>query len=700
MRITTRLTLAILTCVTIFTTPLLGATTLLEEIDVRGERQSPISEALTIREVRESPARDMGEALQTIPGFDSVRKGAIANDINLRGLQKDNINVFLDGVRLHGGCPSRMDPPSFHFDFAEVEEIEIIKGPYDLENPGSLGGMVNAKSKQPPLGKNAKFSLTYGSDELMNLSGTASMATEKSALLGGYAYKSSLSPETGDDTRQIEAIPAPMVGAPIMMDHRYRPNLIDSEAYKIHTAWLKGSYNLSSNLSNELSYSYQNAEDVYYPYLFMDAEYDRTHRLDWKLKADQLDTLADTFELQLYWNKVDHLMNDVFRISSSMASANPATPDYSMETDSSTSVYGAKAKADWELDGATLSGGIDYYYRNWDAVNVSAAYNSYQPQAMLPDVDVNNIGAFVGINKPLSDTLSLKGGARVDLATTEANALSQARLMTLYETNTSGAGLSSENDFTNLSGNLQLSWQATPTVELFSGLGLGSRTPDPQELYIGLDRGMMASSWVGNPNLDATLNRQFDLGAKLSGDSYFLNFSFFYSDLVDYINLTNDVKLSNGQTVKTYQNVAATLWGGELNSQLALPFDLYLRGTLAYVRGENDDSNQPLAEIPPLNGSVALRWDNDVYFVELTERFADRQDRVDPDLNEEETSGWGVTDIKAGANWENWTLTGGVNNLFDRYYTTHLSYQRDPFSNGVRIPEAGAMLYATLSYSF
>ena len=36
---------------------------ILGEITVRGERQAPNEEMLTIREVRERPARDLGEAL-------------------------------------------------------------------------------------------------------------------------------------------------------------------------------------------------------------------------------------------------------------------------------------------------------------------------------------------------------------------------------------------------------------------------------------------------------------------------------------------------------------------------------------------------------------------------------------------------------------------------------------------------------------
>ncbi|WP_020676654.1 TonB-dependent receptor [Geopsychrobacter electrodiphilus] len=671
--------------------PAFSATTMLEDINVRADRQVPTEESLTIREVMESPARDLGEALESIPGLNSVNKGAIANDIVLRGLQGDDINVFLDGVRLYGGCPSRMDPPSFHFDFAEVEQIKVIKGPYDLENPGSMGGMVNAITKQPQPGPAANLSLTLGSFSLLDSSATASMASETGDLLGGYAYKSSHSPMDGDGKRQLEVY-AP--GTP----HSYIIDL-DSDAYKIHTAWIKGGYNFQSNVRSELGYSYQDAENVLYPYLFMDAEYDRTHRVNWTLKADKLDAAVDAVDFQLYWNQVEHLMHDKFRTSSTnpMVAVNNKT--YSMQTDSSTSVYGAKAKGDWLIGSGKLTTGIDYYYRNWDATN-EALFGTYVPQPMLPDIDVNNFGAFAEYSQPLAHSFKLKGGTRIDYTIAEANALTQARLDSLYVTNVSGSNLKNKNDFTNASGNIQLAWQVIPELELFSGIGLGTRTPDPQELYIGLNRGSMGPSWLGNPNLGSTLNRQIDFGAKITGENFFLNASAFYSALQDYITLTEDIVVSTGNSAKTYQNVDATLWGGELSSQLALPMDFYLRGSLAYVRGENKDKNQPLAETPPLNGSVSVRWDNDSYFAEVTERFAAGQDRVDSDLQEQTTAGWAVTDVKAGANWENWSLAAGVNNIFNIYYFTHLSYQRDPFASGVKVPEVGAFAYATLSYNF
>lgn len=674
-------------------------TVLLDEITVRGIQQPQSEESLTIREVRESPARGMGEALQALPGLSMVRKGAIANDVVVRGLQGDDINVFLDGVRIHGGCPSRMDPPSFHFDFAEVDAIEVIKGPYDVENPGSLGGVVNAVSRKPGQGSGFSASLTYGTADLVNASLKASYGGEQFDALAGYAYKYSLPPRSGDGKRITDIYPADS-------KNRYRDDDVDSRAYSIDTFWVKGGYRMTDKARTELSYSYQDADHVLYPYLLMDADYDRTDRLNWTTTVDHLGPVLKQLFFQAWWNEVEHRMHDSYRVSSQATAA--IRRDYSMQTDASTETYGAKLKGSLELGPGTLETGVDYYLRNWDAVNVAAGYRSYEPQPMIPDVDIDNIGIFAVYSWNFDDRWFVKAGGRLDHTRAEANKLSATRLAALMQPYFPGDSLDNDTDFTEASGNLQVTWKAADNLELFAGFGSGSRTPDPQELYINLQRlitpmNPTAINWLGNPELSPTRNNQFDLGARLSGDAWFVKATLFYSDLSDYVNIV-DLPDPDGAgplvSARSYRNVDATLQGGELSGQLALPVDLYLSGALSYVRGENDDNDKPLAEMPPLAGNVNLRYDGGRWFVEVTERFAARQDRVADELSETESAGWGVTDLKAGLNWEKWGVTGGINNLFDKFYYTHLSYQRDPFRSAVKVPETGVFAYVTIAYRY
>lgn len=171
---------------------------MLDEITVRGEKEAPNQESLSIREVRESPARDLGEALKQVDGIGYVHRGAIANDVVLRGFQKDNINVLVDGVRLHGACPSRMDPPAFHYDFAEIEQIQVIKGPYDLSNPGGLGGVIEARTRSPKPGPGGDVNLGFGSWNKVHGAATVSYGADAYDGLLGYAYKYAEVPESGD----------------------------------------------------------------------------------------------------------------------------------------------------------------------------------------------------------------------------------------------------------------------------------------------------------------------------------------------------------------------------------------------------------------------------------------------------------------------------------------------------------------------
>lgn len=124
---------------------------------------APVSEQLTVLSpapedsleapsIRESGARDLGQALGTTPGVWPLRRGGIANDVVLRGLQSRDLNVLVDGGRVFGACPNCMDPPPSHVDFAEVERVEVGKGPFDVRHQGGLGGVVDIVTRDPDPG--------------------------------------------------------------------------------------------------------------------------------------------------------------------------------------------------------------------------------------------------------------------------------------------------------------------------------------------------------------------------------------------------------------------------------------------------------------------------------------------------------------------------------------------------------------------
>jgi len=158
---------------------------------------------------------------------------------------------------------------------------------------------------------------------------------------------------------------------------------------------------------------------------------------------------------------------------------------------------------------------------------------------------------------------------------------------------------------------------------------------------------------------------------------------------------------------RSFANVDATLTGGEVGGSLPLLFGrVFVSGDLSYVRGEQDGDPArgivpgPLAEMPPLRGRASARYDDGRFFGSVEGVFAADQDRVDESLNEARTPGWGVMNATAGFRRGRLRVTAGVANVFDRLYTDHLSYQRDPFRSGVRVPEPGRSLFANASFRF
>jgi iron complex outermembrane receptor protein len=648
---------------------------LLKEVELKAKKET-FKDSLEVREVRESSAKDVGEALTKLEGIWKIRKGGIANDVVLRGFSRDNINVLIDDDRVYAACPNRMDPPAFHVDFSQVERIEIIKGPFDVRHQGSMAGLVNIITKKPERGFHLKLNTSAGSFNFINLSPVVSYADDKLGILVGYSYRYSKPYKDGDGKKITEYA-------------NYKPQFINSKAFEINTYWTKLGFKPIENHSVEFSYTKQDARHVLYPYLRMDAIYDKTDRFNMNYQIDGISDMLKSLKFHFYYTKVDHWMDDRYRIS---AGSNL----WSMATDAKSKAYGGKLEAN--LGDLTL--GFEAYKRNWDAINYMMMMGT---QYVIPDVDTESFGLYSEYKKNLSDKLRLVAGLRLDTTKTKADS-SKANTNLYYDYKDTRS--TSKTD-TYPSGNLQLFYELQKDTELFVGLGHSVRVPDPQERYFALKR--MSSDWVGNPELKPPRNTELDLGIKHSTDRTLIKATAFYSYVQDYITVHNQNKVNNvvpNNNARSYENVNAQFFGGEVDLRLSLTQELFLFGGMSYVQArketkpEKNIRSSRVAEIPPLKTRIALRYDKGSYFGEVETILSANQYRVDTDLNEQRTSGYGVVNIKVGGNFKGFTLNAGIDNVFDKKYFEHLSYLRDPFATGVKVPEPGRTFYINASYTF
>jgi len=678
----------------IFSLPTFAQEVLLKEVEVKGKRET-FKESLEIREVRESFAKDVGEALSKIEGLHKFRKGGIANDVIIRAFQRDNLNVIIDDSEVHAACPNRMDPPAFHVDFSEVEKIEVIKGPFDIRHQGSLGGLVNIITKKPDFGFRFKLNLSLGSFDFRNISPVISYRDDRFYGLAGYSYKYSKPYKDGDGKRITEYA-------------NYKPQYINSKAFEINTYWTKFGLRPLENHHLDIAYTRQDARHVIYPALMMDADYDKTDRFNLAYRIDKISDLISSLSFQLYYTKVDHWMDDRFR----KFMTNPSGP-YSMATDAQTKTFGGRLEA--QIKDFAL--GFEAYRRNWDATNYMWDQMSgmYMRQFVIPDADIANFGVYGEYRKSFNPKLRLVAGLRLDTTKSEVDS-SKANTDLYYAFHNTRS--TSKTD-TYPSGNLQLFYNLTPEIELFTGLGYGVRVPDQQERYFALNRVMMCMqqnspfcAWVGNPNLKPSKNLELDLGVKHQTPKSLTKATVFVSYVWDYITLHRKDPVNppndwpqNSQAM-TYANVDARFWGFELSSNYNVWKNLFLFGGVSYTEGRKDTKpslnikDKDVAEVPPLKGRLGLRYDTGLWFAEAELVASATQNKIDSDVNETKTSGYGIVNLKAGISYRNFTLNAGVENLFDKKYYEHFSYVRNPFSTGVKVPEPGRSFYVSASYQF
>jgi iron complex outermembrane recepter protein len=657
--------------------------TLSESVTVTGTAPREGAKAsLEVSEIRESTARDIGEALGQLPGVAKVRKGAIGNDVVLQGFQSRNLTVLINGDRIYGACPNGMDPSVFHADFAEVDHLEVSKGPFDVRHQGSLGGVVNVVTRAPAKGFHVNPNLSVGSFGFVNPSAIVSYGGDRLSLLGGYSFRQADPYRDGSGTLYTQYA-------------NYRPETVASTAFRAHTGWARVFFSPRPNHSLQVAYTRQQATHLAYAYLLMDGVSDDADRLNATYTVVRDEKLAKTLTARAYYTKVAHWMTDELR-KSSIGFARP----YSMGTQADTSTAGGSV----EFSVGQLTTGLEAYRRKWDATTMMAG-SGFVPQYAIPFVAVDNVGGFVEYQRDLWSGTRLEAGARYDWSHSAADATrANTNLYFAYK----GTTATSATD-TGTSGKVRVIHRFGTNLDVDLGVGRTNHVPDPEERYYGLKRS--GSDWVGNPGLVPTVNTGVYVGANYHHPRLTASLAVFHDWLTNFIALHGQQKVNTvagvmNSAARSYANVDGRMTGAEV--QVTCPFSARLSATLnaTYTRGTKDINpslgitSRNMEEIHPPSGTATLRYDRAVFFAEVQEVVSTQHVYVDTDLQEDPMPGYGLMNVRVGSERNGVRLTFAVDNVFNNLYVDHMSYQRDPFRIGVRVREPGRNYYVNVAYRF
>jgi iron complex outermembrane receptor protein len=592
------------------------------------------------------PAHDGADFLKSIPGFSVIRKGGTDGDPVLRGFSGSRLGILIDGQEVYGGCGSRMDPPTAYVYPESFDRVVILKGPQTvLYGAGQSAGVVMFERNTQRFDKftwQANASLTAGSYGRNDQVGDVTLGNELFYVRAGGTRADADNYKDGDG-REIHA--------------RY-------------TRWSSyATFGLTpdDNTRIELSANISDGKAAYADRAMDGAKF-RKDNVSLFAEKRHISPLIDKIEARLYYNHVDHIMDNY----SLRPNANTMMSYAAMNPDRTT--QGGKISATLTpVDTVSMTVGMDTKYdvhRFRNAMmkgSAQAATSAFESIAYQKDAQFRQIGLFGETTIDLAPAQRLISGLRVDWHSATdrrpdgyndaTRPVNTTRDLTQNTTLYSGFARY-EKDLPNQEGTAYI------------GLGHVERTPDYWERLHKSPVDNRSAFFSTKPEKTT----QLDFGTSYRAGPVDLSVSGFYGKVHDYILLNWDA----GQT----RNVNATVFGGEIDAVYQITPRWKTISTLSYVHGTNDTDGRALAQQPPLELRLNTSYEMGNYSVGALWRLVAPQTRFDigsgnivsngKDLGR--TGGFGVLSLNAGwAATQSFLLTAGVDNVFNKTYAEHLS---------------------------
>ena len=644
----------------------------LGQITVYGEGVSKEVKNISSEDLKSA---DLAEALaKETPSIALVRRSGIANDIILRGQKKDNINVLMDEAKIYGACPNRMDPATSHILSNNVENVQVIEGPYDVEHFGTLSGLVIAETKKPTKDLSGEVNLNAGSYGYKKASATLSGGNDAIKVLMSVSKEEGDQYEDGEGRTLSEQLDASIASGVGLAGNAYKASKKDMKAFEKTTMMSKVFINVADNQELRLGYTLNRSDNILYPSSPMDADYDDSDIYTLGYSIFGLSPYSKELIFEAYKSEVDHPMSTRNRVAG-------ATSYITNHVNSE--IIGAKLKNIMDVGDGKLTFGADTSKRNWDgekySTNATTGVEGTH-SVSIPDVDTTNKALFAKYEKNYG-TINVQVGTRLDDSTVKANKTMASLPSTVRM----------ENDYDAVSANVLTTIKASDTLKYFVGFGKSSRVPDAKELYLGT-----------NPlgDLDQTSNYEADIGFDANYDNSGLKAKLFYSMLKDFIHY-NSAK---------YVNVDATIYGLEVDGYYSFTDAVSLDYGVAYLRGKKDDalagqSDTDLAEITPLKANVGIRYQQAAHMFKTEMVAAKRWNAYDSDNGEQEIPGYAIFNMKYNYKvTKNFDITVGVDNIFDKNYAISNTYKDLTLISGggdvMLLNEPGRYIYTNVKYTF
>lgn len=628
------------------------------------------------------PANDGADTLKHIAGFSMIRKGGTDGDPTFRGMAGSRLPVLLDGASTLGGCGNRMDPPTAYVFPSSFDRVTVLKGPQSVQHgPGVSAGVVLFERSSPRLHQESsqlKLHSTIASFDRRDFS-TEALAGNANA----YARFQGSWSEAGD--------------------YEDGDGNVFNSAYERWNTQLALGWTPNGNSGLELTLTQSDGKAAYADRGMDGTSFDR-EALSLRHRADQLQGSLRSLDAQVYYNYVDHVM-DNFSLRDFTPTMMMPMP---MVSNPDRLTYGGSLKLEldrWNSIDSTV--GVDAQsnrHRVRNAMGPMVA--NYQSLNRNENATFDQFGMFGEFEYNGSETTKLTLGARLDRwqATDKRK---EARLG-MMGTAANPTAQQKRNE-TLPSGFLRYESEIGPRDTLLQvGIGHSQRFPDYWELFSKEATDSLSAFHTKFEKLT-----QLDIGTLSRWGDFELNLSTFLADHRNFILIETGYAKPMGmmnRSTTVSRNVDATTWGGEASLNYQNDNGWYGSGSLAYTHGTNDTDRRPLAQIPPLELKLEGGRRKEAWSYGWVARIVDEQDRVA--INQGNIVGQdigpseGFTVFSLHSSYrinEYWDLAAGIDNLFGETYAEHISRSGSMiagYRQTTRINEQGRTLWARLTAEF
>ena len=608
------------------------------------------------------------DILSRLPELSLVRRGAYGMDPVIRSFNAAQINVLLDGMRIHGACTDRMDPATTYIEPLNLQNIQVQTGAASLLNGASVGGNINMKLAEA------------GFDGDSRLSGTVSSGYQSAA----NALYESLSLDYSTGNWGIKAT------GTYRKSNEYRAGGGQKVAYSQFEKFnysLSGKYRLNDQWHLKASLLADDGRNIGYPALPMDVGYASARIGSVGLVMENNLKRWNFFEARLYANKVKHFMDDSHR---------PNIPMH-MDMPGSSFTTGMYAEGRRRIAAnRQLSLRMDVSFTDlWASMTM---YQSGQtPMFMLtwPNNRQVQSGFAAQYNWKLDSITQIQFNARADnslFRLTSSMGRDQLKVFG-YEQH--------QRNFFIPSLSVLLSRKLYKKLNGSLSIVSNGRAPSASELYgFYLFNQFDGYDYVGNPGLKAERSLLSEASVTWQSSLLKIRLTGFYSRISHYILGEQDPDFSTmtigAKGVKVYRNISyANLAGTEASLSYEPLLKTRLIATVKYTRGTDNQGN-PLPLIAPLRAVGSARQVLGSFSLQGEWEVAADQNRINSAAGEKTTRAFSLLHARGSyqTTWlgKTWRVDAGVENILDIKYREHLDWGN--------IPRPGRNIYARLAFGF